>query len=126
MTSPTHTFQLTNKQIEAHQLLQNNRIVLYGGAIRGAKSYWGCIEIISFCFKYPKSRWLMLRESLPTIRSTLLKTFTENFLNKGLIGYVKDFNQQSLTLTWNNGSQILFMAESYDTDKELNLSLIHI
>ena len=62
----------------------------------------------------------MLRESLPTIRSTLLKTFTENFLNKGLIGYVKDFNQQSLTLTWNNGSQILFMAESYDTDKELN------
>jgi len=120
LTSPTHTFQLTNKQIEAHQLLQNNRIVLYGGAIRGAKSYWGCIEIISFCFKYPKSRWLMLRESLPTIRSTLLKTFTENFLNKGLIGYVKDFNQQSLTLTWNNGSQILFMAESYDTDKELN------
>ena len=62
----------------------------------------------------------MLRESLPTIKNTLLKTFTENFLEKGLAYYVKDFNQQTLTLTWHNGSQIIFMAESYDTDKELN------
>ena len=62
----------------------------------------------------------MLRESLPTIRSTLLKTFVQNFLEKGLSRHVKDFNQQSLTLTWDNGSQIMFMAESYDTDKELN------
>ena len=62
----------------------------------------------------------MLRETLPTIKGTLLKTFTENFLNKGWINYVKEFNQQSLTLTWNNGSQIIFMAEGYDTDKELN------
>ena len=113
-------FRPTKKQAEAHNLLENNRIVLYGGAIRGAKSYWGCMEIISFCFQYPNSRWLMLRETLPVIKNTLLKTFTENFLNKGLIDYVKDFNQQSLTITWNNGSQIIFMAEGYDTDKELN------
>ena len=113
-------FRPTKKQAEAHNLLENNRIVLYGGAIRGAKSYWGCMEIISFCFQYPNSRWLMLRETLPVIKNTLLKTFTENFLNKGLIYYVKDFNQQSLTITWNNGSQIIFMAEGYDTDKELN------
>ena len=34
--------------------------------------------------------------------------------------FVKDFNNTSLVLTWNNGSQIIFMAEGYDTDKELN------
>ena len=113
-------FTPTPKQIEAHSLLKDNTIVLYGGAIRGAKSYWGCLEVITFCFQYPNSRWLMLRESMPTIKATLLKTFTENFLNKGFISYVKDFNQQSLVLTWVNGSQILFMAESYDIDKELN------
>lgn len=113
-------FTPTDKQKEAHKLLQENDIVLYGGAIRGAKSYWGCLEIITFCFKYPNSRWLMLRESMPVIKATLLKTFTENFLNKGFAQYVKDFNQQTLILTWNNGSQIIFMAESYDTDKELN------
>lgn len=113
-------FNPTDKQKEAHELLKNNNIVLYGGAIRGAKSYWGCLEVITFCFQYPNSRWLMLRETMPTIKATLLKTFTENFLNKGFISYVKDFNQQSLVLTWVNGSQILFMAEGYDTDKDLN------
>lgn len=113
-------FTPTAKQIEAHELLEKNRIVLYGGAIRGAKSYWGCLEIITFCFKYPNSRWLMLRETMPTIKNTLLKTFTENFLNKGFDKFVESFNQQTLILTWNNGSQIIFMAEGYDTDKELN------
>jgi PBSX family phage terminase large subunit len=110
----------TEKQKEAHKLLKENRQVLYGGAVRGAKSYWGCMEIITLCFQYPNSRWLMLRASLPVLRATLLKTFSENFLSKGFDGYVKDFNQTSLVLTWNNGSQIVFMAESYDTDKELN------
>jgi len=113
-------FLPTKKQKEAHKALQQNRVVLYGGAIRGAKSYWGCMEIISFCFQYPNSRWLMLRETLPVIKNTLLKTFTENFLNNGWSQYVKDFNQQTLILTWVNGSQIIFMAEGYDTDKELN------
>jgi hypothetical protein len=113
-------FKATPKQKEAHKLLLDNRIVLYGGAIRGAKSYWGCMEVISLCFQYPKSRWVMLRESSPVLKATLIKTFTENFLNKGFLHHVKDFNQSSLTLTWNNGSQIIFMAESYDTDKDLN------
>lgn len=113
-------FNPTPKQKEAHRELQKNNIVLYGGAIRGAKSYWGCMEIITLCFSYPKSRWLILRESLPTLRRTLLVTFQSEFLDKGLKDYVTDFNQQTLTLTWNNGSQIIFMAESYDTDKELN------
>lgn len=41
-------------------------------------------------------------------------------MNKGFNQYVKDFNQQTLTLKWNNGSEIIFMAEGYDGDKELN------
>lgn len=110
----------TLKQIEAHKTLQENDIVLYGGAIRGSKSFWGCMEITSMCFQYPNSRWLMVRQSLPVLKSTLLVTFTENFLYKGFDKYVKTFNRTDLVLTWNNGSQILFMAESYDSDKELN------
>lgn len=113
-------FLPTPKQIEAHQLLNDNRIVLYGGAIRGAKSYWGCMEIVSLCFKYPNSRWIMVRQTRPRLTSTLLVTFNENFLDKGLSQYVESFNNSSLVLTWNNGSQILFMAEGYDTDKDLN------
>ena len=112
--------QPTAKQIEAHKLLNDNTFVLYGGAIRGAKSYWGCLEIITYCFKYPKSRWALIRESWGNIEGKLLVTFTENFLDKGFNQYVKDFNKNTWTLTWSNGSQIVFMAESYNSDKELN------
>ena len=113
-------FLPTKKQLEAHTLLKDNRIVLYGGAVRGAKSFWGCLEVITFCLEHPRSRWLMLRKTLPVLKSTLLKTFRENFLEKGLSRYVKSFPENSLVLTWNNGSQILFMSENYDDDKELN------
>ena len=62
----------------------------------------------------------MLRKSLPVIKSTLLKTFKENFLDKGWQQYVKSFPETTFTLTWNNGSEILFMSENYDDDKDLN------
>lgn len=110
----------TAKQIEAHNLLKDNTIVLYGGAIRGAKSYWGCLEIISLCFQYPNSRWLLLRESWGNVQGKLLLTFNENFIQKGFGQYVKEFNKETYTLTWTNGSQIVFMAESFNNDKELN------
>lgn len=116
----TITITPTSKQIEAHKSLQKNTMVLFGGAIRGSKSYWGCLEIITFCFTYPKSRWLMCRESWGNIEGKLLVTFKENFLDKGFSQYVKEFNRNTYTLTWNNGSQIVFMAESYNSDKELN------
>jgi hypothetical protein len=120
MASEAIKFIPTPKQKEAHKLLAKNRILLYGGAIRGAKSYWGCLEIISFCFKYKNSRWLMMRKDRVVLEATLLKTFKENFLDKGFSHYVKKFSQDDLTLTWNNGSEILFMGENFDKDKDLN------
>lgn len=49
----------------------------------------------------------------------MLVTFNE-FLTNGFNQYVSDFNQQTMTVTLTNGSQFIFMAEGYDTDKELN------
>jgi len=119
-SSEPEVFNPTAKQKEAHRLLKKNRILLYGGAIRGAKSHWGCMEIISLCYKYPNSRWAMLRKDRVVLEATLLKTFTENFLNKGWQQHVVSFPQDTLVLTWDNGSQILFMGENYDRDKDLN------
>ena len=110
----------TPKQLEAHHALLENTIVLYGGAVRGSKSYWGCMEIISMCFQFPGSRWLMCRESWQNILGKLLVTFTQNFLDKGFDNHIKVFNKETYTLTWKNGSQIVFMPESFDSDKELN------
>ena len=56
---------------------------------------------------------------MPTLKRTLLVTFQE-FLNNGFNQYIADYNQQSYTITLTNGSQFIFMAESFDTDKELN------
>lgn len=62
----------------------------------------------------------MLRKDRVVLEATLLKTFRENFLDRGLDRYVQSFPQDTLVLTWNNGSQIIFMGENYDRDKELN------
>jgi hypothetical protein len=119
VAEPT-VFTPTPKQKEAFRLLKDNRILLYGGAIRGAKSHFGCMAIISYCFMYPNSRWAMIRKDRVVLEATLLKTFTENFLNKGWNQHVTSFPQDTLVLTWDNGSQILFMGENYDRDKDLN------
>ena len=64
----------------------------------------------------------MCRQNWGNIEGKLIKTFTENFLDKGFSKYVKKFSrsQTLYELTWENGSQIVFMAESFDSDKELN------
>jgi predicted phage terminase large subunit-like protein len=61
----------------------------------------------------------VVRESLPTLRRTILVSF-QRLLDDGFQQYVKEFNQQTMTVTFTNGSQIIFLAESFDTDKELN------
>ncbi len=48
-----------------------------------------------------------------------MRSFQE-FIDGGFSQYIQNFNQQTYTITLNNGSQFLFMSESYDTDKDLN------
>ena len=107
------------KQREAKKIADSKTFTLYGGGIRGGKSYWMLLCLLTNCFKYDKSRWLVVRESLPTLRRTILVTF-QRLLDDGFQQYVKEFNQQTMTVTFTNGSQIIFLAESFDTDKELN------
>ena len=109
----------TPKQREAHKILEDNTIVVYGGAIRGGKSYWLLLELITYSFQFPGSRWVILRASYTNLERTILVSFKQMLL-EGFEQYLRKFDGQSLTATWNNGSQILFMAESYDSDKELN------
>ena len=111
--------QPTPKQREAHQALNNNTVVLYGGAIRGGKSYWLLLELLTLAFKYDNSRWLILRASYTNISRTILVSFRE-LMSKGFDQYLKKWDGQTMTATFNNGSQIMFMAESFDGDKELN------
>ena len=113
--------ELSPKQSEAFELATSGEkdIILYGGAIRGGKTFW---LLTTFCYlasTYPKSRWVIVRESLPTLKRTTLVSF-QALLSEGLNRYVKDFNRDTFTVTFRNDSQIIFMAESFDQDKELN------
>ena len=113
--------ELSHKQSEAFELATSGDkdVLLYGGAIRGGKTVW---LLTTFCYlasHYPRSRWVIVRESLPTLKRTTLVSF-QALLDEGLGKYVQDFNRDTFTVTFKNGSQIIFMAESFDTDKELN------
>ena len=106
------------KQREAYKAVMDNRIVLYGGAIRGGKTYFLILMGFTLAFRYPRSRWLFLRQTLPTLQRTLLVTFNQ-FIFEGFGQYIKTFNKQTGVVTLTNDSEFIFMAESFDTDKEL-------
>lgn len=88
----------------------------YGGAMGGGKSYVCLALLILLCRVYPKSKWCVIRESLPTLKRTSLETF------KKLVpsNFVKNYNQSEQIYTFTNGSQILFLAEDYQNDKDFD------
>ena len=51
--------------------------VLFGGAAGGGKSWVGCSWLILMCLKYPKTRYLMGRSKLDSLKKTTLNTFLE-------------------------------------------------
>ena len=82
----------------------------------GGKSYV-CLSIfLLLCRIFPKSKWCVIRESLPTIKKTTLETF------KRLVpsNFIKSYNQQDQIYTFRNDSQIMFMAEDFKNDKEFD------
>lgn len=82
----------------------------------GGKSFVCLAIIILLCRIYPKSRWCVIRQSIPTLKLTTLVTWNKlvpkNFILKE--------NQQDHTVTFKNGSQVIFMAEDYANDKDFD------
>jgi Terminase large subunit, T4likevirus-type, N-terminal len=91
--------------------------ILYGGAIRGGKTYAMLILFILLCKKYPGSRWAVVRKDLPTIKKNLYPSWNKikptNFIEK-------DATSGNQTVTFKNGSTLIFFPESYDIDKNLD------
>ncbi len=82
----------------------------------GGKSFV-CMAIgILLCRIYPNSIWVVIRESLPTLKKTSLKTFWKVCPKN----FVASYNQQDQVVTFKNGSQIMFMAEDYANDKDFD------
>lgn len=107
--------ELTPKQLVAFEAVKSEQynFVMYGGAIRGGKSFWGLITLLILCEVFPKSRWAVVRENLERIRLTTIPSF--NKIDKR--GRLKE---SPFEYTHHNGSIILFKGENIDKDPELD------
>jgi len=82
----------------------------------GGKTYVCLAILMRFCLRYPASRWAVIRENMPVLKKTTLPSF-----KKLLPGcFLRKYNQQDYVYTFDNDSQIIFMAENYDNDKDFN------
>lgn len=82
------------------------REVIYGGAAGGGKSALLCLRAIEMAQKYKGSRWMLGRSKLKTLKQTTLNTFFE-VASAHDVGNQFTFNQQSNTIHFKNGSDIL-------------------
>lgn len=111
-------FDPSPKQIEFLEAVLSGkyRVVLFGGAIRGGKTYAGLGTLLLLCKFFPGSIWAIVRDTLPTLKRTTIKSFNKICPRS----FIKSYNQDTQTVTFTNGSQIIFFAENYDDDKELD------
>lgn len=90
------------------------RVICYGGAIRGGKSFNAIAALILLHRVYPGSRSIIVRENLDVLRKNTLpsceKAIPSNF--------VKQFKgDPQFEWTFKNGSKMFFFAEGYEKDK---------
>jgi hypothetical protein len=113
--------RLTPKQTKAFRIATSGsyQFVLFGGAIRGGKSWWLLLTFIYLCSKFPKSRWVIIRKTLPVLKQNTFPTF-QQIVDKGLAPHIQHWNHETHTVTFRNESQLIFMAESFDTDKDFD------
>lgn len=92
------------------------KYLLFGGAIRGGKSYVAIGLAILLCKMFPGSRWAITRKDLPTLKRNTIPTF--NAIRPS--SFVGAINQSTWTATCTNGSEIVFFPESAKGDKDLD------
>jgi len=114
-------YELTARQSTAFDAATSGqyRVIVFGGAIRGGKTYWLLLTLTSLCLEYPRSRWVIIRKSLPDLKRTTFPSFA-SILSDGISDYVMSWNRDTQVVQFINGSELMFMAESYDEDKDLN------
>lgn len=86
----------------------------YGGAVGGGKTFVVLAILLVLCKMYPGSKWVVIRKSVPTLKSTTLESFSKLLP----LSFLSKHNQEDRIFHFKNGSQIRFMAEDYAKDKD--------
>lgn len=96
------------------------RYFAYGGGIRGGKSYVVLFVLHQLCLRYPGSKWVVVRATLPDLKKTTIPSYKKLVNTKY---YGTWHNTSPVTFTYHNGSQLMFIPESLATDPDLNAFL---
>lgn len=91
-------------------------VLTFGGSVGGGKSYVGVACLILLARIYPNSKWVIVRESVPTLKRTSIETFKKIVPRN----FIRSYNQQEQIVYFKNGSQIMFMPENYSEDKDFD------
>jgi phage terminase large subunit len=102
--------KLNLKQTKAIDFLEDHKTneLLFGGGAGGGKSILGCYWQIKNRFKYPRTRGLIGRAKLKTLKETTYVSFLKVCQMQGLrAGVHFNVNSQSNIITFQNKSEIL-------------------
>lgn len=117
-------FTKNGKQIEFLEALTDTingnspiRNFFIGGAIRGGKTFVCLGGLVILAKLYPNSRWHIVRESFPTLRSTTIPS-VEKILRGANVKWHK--NPSDYFVEFPNNSRIYFFSENYAMDKDLD------
>lgn len=111
-------FESFPKQDEFLEAVFSNKynFIMYGGSIRGGKTFAGLGALLLLSKMYPKSKWVIVRNTLQTLKLNTIPSFRKLCPQS----FIKNYNQDIQTVTFTNDSQIIFLGENYADDKELN------
>ena len=107
----TVNFSLYPKQLEFVNATGKADEILYGGAAGGGKSFGQLVDAFIYAMRYPKSKQLILRRTLPELEKSLIRVADEI--------YPKDIyhlNRAKFVGTFVNGSIIDFGYCDSETD----------
>lgn len=102
------------KQLFAHQTA--TPYVLFGGAMGGGKSWYLSAEAVINAMKYPGNRLAIVRKIRRVMENTIVVTFFQVCPPE----LIKKFNVSKLSVTFINGSELLFMEADRSKDPLLN------
>ena len=72
-------FDPFDKQLEFLEAVFSDKfnVIMYGGAIRGGKTFAGLGALILLAKKYPKSRWAVVRTYLMTLKRNTIPSWNK-------------------------------------------------
>lgn len=93
-------------------LSQKYRVIIYGGAIRGGKTFNNAAALILLHKLFPRSRSVIIREDLERLKKNTFPTIDKLMPKR----FVKRFDGTAYQWQFTNDSNMLFMGENIDKD----------